>query len=281
MKLSSRSFPHPVVGNADDVPDAEFQATFDFGSDRTSFTIKVQIQCSSRTLLKMIAKGTACYTLHVECGNTLLRRSYDFTDLDYSVTIPATDLNDTVEVNAFVRAKKAVPAYAVEGAHEDYGDATFAIGSGDILAVGDSRAFEADNSNDPLRRVGALMEVRRSSKTGDHVMETDERDDKFAILLCEADFVAYDRLKNVSHLKDHLTNSLVLPALMEAITLLKGEEDADDIQGKKWARILRGRLDALELGASATALEKAQMLLDMPIRRAFRSAVEHLDKTGE
>ena len=268
MKLSSRSFPHPVVGNADDVPVAEFQATLDFASDKTNFYLSATVRCSSKTLLKMIAKGTACYTLHVECSNTLFRKTYDFTDETHRITIPATQIHDTVEVNAFVRAKAAVPRYVVDGAHEDYGDSNFEIGHGDILAIGDGHAFEASQEVDPLRRVGALMVVVQSPKAGDHAMEADFGDDKISILLCEADFKAYREMKAVPHLSSHLTTTLVLPVLMQAINQL---EDPDGAPEYKWANLLKQRLDTLNLGPAMDALEKAQQLLELPIKRALAS----------
>lgn len=158
MKLSNRSFPYPVVNNADDVPEAAFQATFDFASDKTNFYITATVNCSSATLQKMIKKGTACDTLHVECGNTLYRKTFDFTGPTHRETIPATLIHDTVEVNAFVRAKVALADYRIDGANEDYEEERFAVGPGDILALADSQTFEADNSVDPMRLVGSLMD---------------------------------------------------------------------------------------------------------------------------
>lgn len=277
MRLSNRSFPHPVVGNGDDVPDAHFQATFDFESDKSNFYVKVAVRCSSKTLLNAIKKGAACYTLHVECSNTLFRRSYDFDGESHRVAIPSTMIHDTVEVNAFIRAKQGNPKYSVDGANPDYDGMTFAVMPGDILAVGDSQTFDADHSVDPLRRVGALMVVEQSSKAGDLPMEADfgesTGDDKIRILLCESDFKAYGEMKSVPHLTNHLTTTLVLPVLIEALHLL---DDPDDAPTNKWAKILRRRLESMSLGTSATVLEKAQQVLGLPIRRALAAAQTYL-----
>ncbi|VTT98817.1 Uncharacterized protein OS=Lysinibacillus fusiformis ZB2 GN=C518_2415 PE=4 SV=1 [Gemmataceae bacterium] len=274
MRLSNRSFPHPVVGNGDDVPGAEFQVTFEFEADKSNFYLKALVQCSSQTLLKAIRKGRACYTMHVECSNTLFRHTYDFDTETHRVTIPTTAIHDTVEVNAFVRAKAAIPKYTVEGAHPDYGDAVFQVGPGDILAVADGQTFDADHSVDPLRRVGALMVVEQSGKPVAHPMEADFDADKIRILLCEEDFAAYGDMKAVPHLTNHLTTTLVLPVLIEAIHLLGDEPDA--APENKWAKILSRRLETLAVGSSATALEKAQQLLGLPIRRALASAQTYL-----
>jgi hypothetical protein len=78
MKLSTRSYPHPVVGNRDDVPGAAFQASVDLSTDRETVFLDVAIKCSSSTINKLIADGKANYALHVECSNTLFRRAYEF-----------------------------------------------------------------------------------------------------------------------------------------------------------------------------------------------------------
>ncbi len=279
MKLSSRSFPHPVVGNADDVPGAEFQATLEFRSDKTNFYLKATVRCSSRTLNRMVAKGTACHTLHVECGNTLYRRTFDFAEADCEVPIPVAQLHGDVEVNAFVRAKAAVSDYAVEGAHEDYGEATFPVAPGDILAVGDGQVFDADHSVDALRRVGALMEVEQSPLPGEQPMEADFGQDKIVILLSEPDFALYRVLKTHTDLNGHLTTTLVLPVLIEALHRLDDRED--DAGRFKWARLLRQRIDALPDDARSDALKTAQALLVRPIHRALTTAKVYADRTAE
>jgi len=270
MRLSNRSFPHPVVGNGDDVPGAEFQATFESEQDKSNFYIKVKIQCSSKTLLQAIKKGKACYTMHVECSNTLYRSAFDFTEDSYRATIPTTAIHDTVEVNAFVRAKAVMPEYTVDGSHEDYAGAVFSISPSDILAVADAYTFDADHSLDPLRKVGALMVVEESGKAGDHSMEADFDADKIRILLCEQDFTAYGEMKAVPHLTNHLTTTLVLPVLIEAIHQL--DDDSEGGTEHKWAKVLRRRIDTLSVSSATTALEKAQQLLGLPIRRALASA---------
>ena len=277
MKLSDRSFPHPVVGNADDVPGAAFPATIDFASDKANFSITATVKCSSETLLRMVKKGTACYTLHVECSNTLYRETFDFTGPTFTRQVSKNLIHDTVEVNAFVRAKVALPAYAIDGAHEDYGDATFPVGLGDILAVADSQTFEAVSPIDPMRLVSALMVVERSTRPGLHAMETNVLGDKIGIVLCGQDHDAYRNLKSVKHLTDHLTTTLVLPVLMHAIHLL---DDPDAAPDTKWAKTLRTQLETLKLCPTADALEKAQALLDRPILRALAAAVAYSEPSA-
>jgi hypothetical protein len=277
MRMSNRSFPHPVVGNADDVPGASFQVTLDVESDKTNYYLTATVKCSSRTLRRLIGKGKVCYTLHVECSNTLFRRIYDFDTDIFKVTIPASCIHDFVEVNAFVRAKEPMQEYAVEGAHEDYGDATFDVRAGDILAVTDLMSFDADQTVDPLRRIGAIIDIRQTDKSGEREMEAVfSEPDKIHILLSKSDFAMYREMSPVPHLTSHLTTTLVLPVLVQAIHML----DDEDNREKKWAVLLRRRLENTDLGTAIDPLQKAQRLLDLPIRRALDSAKKFMETSS-
>lgn len=270
MRLSSRSYPHPVLGNGDDVQGAAFQATFEYASDQQFYYITVTAACSSATLTRLISKSAACYMLHVECSNTLFRHAYDFAEKTHRVQIPTSQLNDAVEVNAFIRAMKDIPSYKIAGAHEDYGDAAFQVRPGDILAIGEGQIFYAETSFDSLRRVGSIMVIEQSSELGDHPMRVEYNSDKIRILLCKSDFQAYSKLKSVPRLTSHLTTTIVLPVLIEALHYI--EVESEGLQAFKWYRNLERRIDTLNLGSEQDVLAKAQMLLDMPIRRALAAA---------
>jgi hypothetical protein len=59
MKLSHRAYPYPVVGNGDDVVDVAFQAPIEVHRDGINYYLKVNIQCSSKTINRLVAKGDA------------------------------------------------------------------------------------------------------------------------------------------------------------------------------------------------------------------------------
>lgn len=275
MRLSSRSYPHPVLGNGDDVPGAAFQAAYEYASDRQFYYITVTMACSSKTLNRLISTGGACYVLHVECSNTMYRRAFEFTEGQKRFPIPASHLNDIVEVNAFVRAKRDLSEYRIEGAHSDYGSSTFQVNAGDILAVGEGQFFHAETSHDSLRRIGSIMVIEKSLQAGDHPMNADFTGDKIRIFLCERDFDAYSRLKSVPSLTSHLTTTIVLPVLLEALHYIEGESEG--LQALNWFRNLERRIDMLSLREEKDTLTKAQGLLDMPIRRALASAEKYAE----
>ena len=279
MKLSQRAFPHPVVGNADDVLEAAFQAPITVLHDGVNYYLSVDIQCSSQTIMGLIEKGDAAYVLHVECSNTLYRNAFEFTESKKELMIPGENLNATVEVNVFVRAKRDIANYTVENSHSDYGETAFSISAGDALAIAEGMTFDADIDFDALRSVSSIMQIRQHPADGDMPMEVDFNDEKITILLSAHDFENYKILKAAKPLCATVVATLVLPALMEALRMLR--EDHSEYESLRWCRCLKRRVEHLGLSLSSESLTLAQKLLELPIRRALMNARSVLDEGVE
>ncbi len=272
MKLSSRSYPHPVVGNRDDVPGAAFQAAVEMSADQEAVYVDATINCSSATINRMISEGDAKAVLHVECSNTLFRRAYEFSELSKRIAISAENLNDSVEVNIFIRATRNMSGYAVETAHSDYGDSKFEIREGDILAVGEGYVFHIESAFDSLSRIGSIMQIEESKEDGELPMRVDFNGDKILIILSKVDFKDYKLLKGQEGVSSALTSTIVLPVLVEALHLLKSEEAGDEESGPRWVRALRRRISALELESESDFIVLAQRILELPLKRALTAS---------
>ena len=269
MKLSQRSYPHPVVGNRDDVPGAAFQAAVEMSSDKQNVYIDVAAKCSSSTINQLIAEGAAKHVIHVECSNTLFRRAYEFAESSTRISIPAENLNDAVEVNVFVRALRDAWRYSVEEAHPDYDDATFQIRDGDIIAVGEGYIFHIESTFDSLSRIGSIMQIEEAQEDGDFPMRVDFNGDKIRIILSKTDFKDYKLLKAQEGVSAALTTTIVLPVLVEALHFWKSGEAGGEEDGLRWMRALRSRISKLELESESDNLILAQRLLELPLRRAL------------
>jgi len=271
MKLSSRSYPYPVVGNRDDVPGAAFQAALEMTSDKQAVYLDAQIKCSSKTINDLVKKGDASFVIHVECSNTLYRKAFEFDQQTHRVQISSDTLNDAVEVNVFTRAKKNLSGYRVDKAHSDYGNVAFTVEKGDILAVGDSHVFYVEAPFDALSPIGSIMQITETQKDGDQPMQVQYGGQKILIELSKKDFEDYKRLKTLEGVSAALTMGIVLPVLVDAIYILqKGEED-DDL---RWVRSLKRRIDDVGMKLEDDPLETAQRILELPLKRTLASAAK-------
>jgi hypothetical protein len=271
MRLSARSYPHPVLGNRDDVPGAAFQAALEMSADKQCVYLACEVACSCAFLNSLLGSGDTQLVLHVECSNTLFRRAYPFGQTTHRISIPADNLNDAVEVNVFMRAVNGIPAYRIPEAHADYGDTTFDVRRGDILAVAEGRVFHIESDFDSLSRIGSIMQINESPKDGDLPMEPSFEGDKIVIFLSKNDFADYKLLKLHEGVSGPLTTTIVVPVLVEALHILKEESDGIE-DTRRWVRALARRIDKLELSRDVQPLILAQWLLELPVKRALSSS---------
>ncbi|HON01087.1 MAG TPA: hypothetical protein PLM33_12635 [Acidobacteriota bacterium] len=279
MRLSARSYPHPVLGNRDDVPGAGFQAALEMSADKECIYIAADVTCSCETLNALLNDGRAAYVLHVECSNTLFRRAYEFREPHHRISIGADNLNDAVEVNVFVRATDRIGGYRLPEAHPDYADAAFDIQRGDILAVGEGQVFYVESDFDSLSRIGSIMQINESPKDGDIPMEPDFNGDKIVIFLSKNDFAEYKVLKLHEGVRDPLATIIVLPVLVEAINILMKESDGLE-DTRRWVRALARRIESLGLNRESPPLLLAQKLLELPVKRALSSSRMLVERGG-
>lgn len=274
MKLSERSYPYPVVGNRDDVPDTAFQASMEMTADKEYIYIDVTVNCSSSTINEYVQSGEVCYLLHVDCSNTFFRKTYKFSENVYRQEIPIEFLNDLIEVNVFAVASKKINDYRVEGAHPDYGDLTFDVDVADILAVAQTVTFHIDERFDSMKRVSSIMQIIENPKAdSDLPMEIEFGDQKITILMSKSDFREYKLLKSNETVIAPLAATIVFPVLLEALRVLKSDDYSglDDSESPKWVVVLRRKIKDLNIQGDDDFLV-AQKLLELPIKRSLSSA---------
>lgn len=282
MRLSRRSYPHPVVGNQDDVPRAAFQSSVEFSMDKDNLYIDVSAKCSSTTVMGMIDARKACYVLHVECGYTLFRKSWLFESGNFRHAVSLNDLCGTIEVNIAVCATQSITDYTMDGAHPDYENALFQIVPGDFLAIGDTLLQDIVPNYETLGKIGSIMEIHASTKDGDQPVEYLLGEEKIQIVLSQRDFAEYGQAKANPEMLGLLMCSVVVPVLMEAIRQIQpASDEQDNDESFRWKRILRARIDGLgEQAISREPFLLAQQLLELPVKRALASAVKILENAS-
>ncbi len=284
MKFRERSFPHPVLGNLDDVELYEFQANCTFQGDRQFYYFHTYYKTSNPTLLELLEKGTAAYVLHIECGSTFYRNRFVLTKEQETVKVPADSLRDNVEVNFFICANTDIPGYQIEGSNPDYEDTLFNVKRGDVLAISEGVSFPAEKDYDAIRKVSSIMQVEKSESEDQGLMKVRPTEHKIRIILPAADYEIYAKLKDEDRWATILSGTIVLPALMEAISLVEageaGEEGNEGSEDYRWYQILKARLQELPASADSNLL-KAQLLYEKPVYRVCSNLSSVVNPKGD
>jgi len=255
------------------VQNATLQVTFEAASDKQNYYLRCRFDCSSQTLNQLIAEGRAAFVTHAECTNTVFRTRFGSAVPEQTHVIAGDRLNGAVEMNFFICATDSNANYRIAGAHADYGDAIFAVGKGDILAVADGRRFDAGKNTESLRRISSIMQIQESPEDGDVPMRLAVEQHKLGIVLSKHDFAEYKLFKLQPQLLPMLTSTIVLPALVEALHTVRGGGETDG-NALRWQQNLRTRLETLNAGPDDDVFVIAQQILDLPLRRSLLLAKE-------
>jgi len=266
----SISYPHPVLGNADDVASGRIDPEISYTISDELVEIALEtLRTGNETLDTMLGDGRAIWSIRVQCARTYFRTEYRTPDSSYRVRIPGNDLEGRVEVEIMLYATSPLSAYLPATAHPDYSDASFDLKVGEILGIGSKYAFIVEKQWDPLKApVASIMRISKGDfSTGPFRIVLE--DSYIEILLSHEDWDHYAGVKE--RVPEVIHSVLVLPALTEALRCMSAHD------GKTWAGRLQTICDAQEIDPS-DPLPAAQKLLQAPLTRAFRKLNTALDQ---
>jgi len=272
-RARSIAFPHPVIGIGDDIAgDLRCNAPhFDFGVDHTTLTID-GLDVSNPTIAKLIQQADAAFVLRLGCGATYYRESFQAHESRLERVLPSAKLAGDVEVQVRVCALKKIAGYRPEGLHPDYEDHSFVLQAGDVLAIGPHFTVRADRQFDPLAvDIPSIMRIIRGKfEKGPFRVNLDSN--QILIELSTEDHARYGIASNVA--PGVLHAALVLPALCEAISHMRGRDEEHDTQRELiWFRRLEDLLERRNLEDESLVVA-AQKLLEGPFSRALEDTLK-------
>ena len=144
MKLNHEAFPYPVLnseaGAGADYDDCSFQCNLVFDQkvgDDQAFKVEYEFLLSNEEIETLIEKGSAEYSLHLYCSDTLKREMFPLSKSGV-IELDASELYGKVEFTPLVVVKKPVSAFTSVDLNIEFGDTTFDLSIGDIIAVDDT-----------------------------------------------------------------------------------------------------------------------------------------------
>ena len=270
MKAKNISYPYPVVGNEDDVPNGVFKAAyFKHVLRRDKIDCKVGFELKNKAAQNLIAQKKAAFTAEIECNSTFYRTLVKTFEREAEFSIDAARVREMVGVGFYVRALQPISNYLPDGSHPDYKGLSFDISAGDVLAVGGSASFDAEKEFDPLRPSVSAFITINAGKNKRGPMAVDYSDhDKIVIKLPQEDWENYKLVKGRKPHVPVLHAGIVLPVLAEAIGLVRKNDD--ETRGSYWFQRLQVILEQNKL-LDSDPLSAAQEILKYPVERALLS----------
>ena len=270
MPLNTISYPHPVLGNGDDVTGGIMEPEIEYTISDEAIQLRANNLLTGHTTIDaLVDNKKAQWQIRVKCARTYMRENFVISGPDWTRNFAGPDYEGTVEIETQVLAIDNIEDYSPVGAHADYEDVVFQIKSGELLAIGPGFSFHVDKVYDPLKApVASLLKVEEGEHDfGPFQLVLD--DDLIFVRLSKAEWQEYagirDRVPALLH------SAIVMPVLATAIA------DINKHEGTLWAGRLKDLIESRDIN-TAYPLTAAQELLDSPLKRTFAEVNAKLDK---
>ena len=267
MKLQpNKTFPHPVLrSNVDDYKNRQFQATraFSLGEGNVP-VLQYGFVCKEECVLDLLDKGLATYAIEIYCPTTLLRCVFSTNKKTGVFSLGKGDLYRRVEVNAFIVCTQAIEEYSSANFHEEFGNLSFNLLPGDVLATVDTETYYWDTEVvAPLQSVFDLV-ANNAIQIG--TLDVDTSGDKVKIQMHSSDKARFDHMRKSGNQKP-IAMFVYFSAVAEVLRQMKDVE-VDGGEDKKWYRTIEHKLNEMGKSLSASSDDLfvlAQELLDKPL----------------
>jgi len=248
VKLNTQAFPYPVltsdIGDAADYNDSDFQCSLLFNkevTDEQKFDVDYNFQLSNDAILSLIDSGSASYSIHLYCADTLKREMFRLEKVG-TLTLDASDLYGKFELTPMVVVKKNVTNFTSEDLNEEFGSTTFELSIGDIIAIDDTLIKYIEFNNQSFDSLVKTSVDKDLEDPFSYVI--DPTPSVIRIRLGTEMHKLYKELQSKQH-KGILGMSLFKDIVYLAIDdLIRDPEEADS---QLWARSFRSKIESLGL----------------------------------
>ena len=290
MKLGNISFPHPVLGikiEENETPEVNglYKVTCEhLTSETTSFIINHKL-INSIQISDLVKNKEAAFVTEISSSKTAFRKSFSTYENNQKIEIDTNCFRDLVILNFFVIATESfIYSDNNDVWHPDYKDARFEVTKGMPLAYGGQIKviIERGRSNGGISSFFNIDLDQTSEKNGPFRVWLES--ETIDILLPEKAFFNFSNLyENQPGYDETFHAALAVPALFEALTVIRDDSDAHS--ERRWYQALEVKLekdfslkvDELE---GVELLELAQKIINNPFTKLTESLIQ-IENTEE
>ena len=263
MLSNNANYPYPVLRTtAVDYNTSVFNDNCTLEVTGTGYKLITNFSVNNDQIAELINQGILSYALYISCKSTLLREM-KYIDLKNPVIeIGSDEVHYLVSYSPYIIATQDIEHFSIEDFADDYSGIDYRLDSGSIVGIGSDRQFHALFEKDIIRDASSIITVQGSDT--EKYMKIDFDSPKIKVILPADQCGIYKNLKGKKS-KYSLANSVVIiPALIEAISLIYETDDDDDMAQRPWFLTLQKQISDL----SSKTGEPEQSLYEHPTRTA-------------
>jgi hypothetical protein len=269
-------FSHPILADdRDDYSSGRFAVDIKYVEDKRArlLGLECEVHLSEPGLEQLILDGKAVCGLWIQCADTYFNEFWKLSVGKASVAFQEGDLFGLVRVRPLIVALQSLDVGNISALNEEYMAAVFNMPPGSILGIAPLVEFYVDPA--VLENIDSIFSYTVGEiEDGKFTLQLDG--EKIVIVLSKGILETFSQLRAFDATSPILTNSIYLPALMQVITYLQGQDTAQ-YEGKRWNRVLRAKCQRLGIDIrKCDILPTAQTLLNNPFQELVAAAPELL-----
>ena len=277
MSQNNLAYPYPVLtAYNDDVQPALVAQNVQVGEMQVinnDYVLPLTLILEDQQLLQLIAEGKAEYMFDVNCPASLYRRCINSKHNEVNIVFPLKRVSGVAKIRPYVIAKTAF-TYQNPAFHPDYGNESFEIEEGDVLAIFNVVTYDFEINYNQLKAFSSIMFIRKADDENEKDIRYLMDEPKIVIILPVDKFAKYNQFKADPQYTSAVHASLAQNALLAV--LMQTNWDDEDAQEPLWKRTIRYRVTHEEelipyndLTNQENLVIIAQKLLGDPIQRMF------------
>lgn len=282
-------YPFPVLSKiTEDYVGCDFNINLSvIKKSKKKIILDIEPFISCKTLASLLNERKSKVVVHIECPQTKFRNAYDLSlKMKSTIVIEARKLSGLVQVVGFVVATQDILELknVYNEFNPDYGNSSFNVDNGSILAISSQLDFQASKDIYDLSNVSSIISViPYKDSLGE--MKIELTDEKIRVMLPTDTYSKYSIIGNTENNYTPILHSMfALPALVYALEHLHQQSEWLDDEDSLWFKVIKKRIEEnypefdIKLIENKTSIVLAQELIGNPISDATLNLMEMGDR---
>lgn len=282
MMNADINFPYPLIRqDKGDYKTTVFEGKLRVLPTSGGYMIYPDFTIKNKEINQLLQDGSLTYAIEVSCSSTLFRKLYRVKN-NNSILLEATMVHGNVDLYPCIIVQENVIGFSNDDFADEYENMRFDLHTGDIVAIGASKAFDAIYQNDVMQ--GSSIVAISGNKKAKRV-SCNLEGNIIKVILPLKEFENYQYCGQITKKIDVLNAIYVIPALVYAIDIINEEYgndmamDESDYEDKAWYKTITGKLKQLadrDEGKYKKLLEDSFSSAELLLENNSEKAVEFL-----
>lgn len=248
MRNQQQEYPHPYMAEGrNDYSTGSFDVSLDEReTTNENFVLKFSYTLDCPGMQEYINSGAAKIIVRVKSATTSFRKNYHF-DLNNHqciITIPKQAVAKSIQAQAFIVATAETNSFALPEHNQTYFHGVkFTLRKGDLL--GESADFEIKLDDSELQKpISSIFTIQCNDDSPESIVPVFYTE-KITIYLSRQLYDVYFAMRRKHEFRRYLSAVIVLPALVEALTIMQIEQQDKSFENLRWYRAIKTKLPSV------------------------------------